>query len=246
MLCTMKLLLVEDDFDLIQALSRALSVRGFSVLTCADGQEALHLARREAFDVIVLDLSLPGLDGLQVLQRLRCNDQATPVLILTARGAVGDRVAGLNAGADDYLPKPFDLDELEARVRALIRRRRGEGDARCGLLRCERDTGAVFCDDRPLELSPREAALLRALMHTPGHAVAKDKLFAAVFSSSTSNIASGDPAEEHEVPQPDAIEVVVHRLRKRVAGARVEIVTLRGVGYVLCEEASTRQPERVR
>jgi DNA-binding response OmpR family regulator len=232
---TMKLLLVEDDFDLIQALSRALSQRGFSVLTCADGQEALNLARREPFDAIVLDLSLPGLDGLQVLQRLRCNDTGTPVLILTARGAVGDRVAGLNAGADDYLPKPFDLDELEARVRALIRRRQGEGDARCGLLRCERDTGAVFCDERPLELSPREAALLRALMQTPGHAVPKDKLFAAVFSAAFNT----DPAADHEAPQPDAIEVVVHRLRKRVASAGVEIVTLRGVGYVICEEVPT-------
>ena len=220
----MNLLLVEDDFDLIQALSRALSGRGFQLVTCGDGHEALALARRRSFDAIVLDLSIPGLDGLHVLQRLRRSDNGTPVLVLTARGAVGDRVAGLNAGADDYLAKPFDLDELEARLRAIIRRRRGAGDLRCGLLRCEHDSGALFLGDRPLDLSPREAALLRALMIQPGHAVPKDRLFAAVF------------ADEAESPQPDAIEVVVHRLRKRLAGAAVELITLRGVGYVLCED----------
>jgi DNA-binding response OmpR family regulator len=220
----MDLLLVEDDFDLVRALSRALDARGFRVLSCGDGAEALAMARRQSFSAIVLDLSLPGLDGLHVLQRLRRSDDLTPVLILTARGAVGDRVAGLNAGADDYLAKPFDMDELEARVRALIRRREGAGDARCGRLRCERESGAFFCDEKPLDLPPREAALLRALLQRAGHAVPRDKAFAAVF------------AHEAEVPQADALDVLVHRLRKRLAGAGVEIVTLRGVGYVLCEE----------
>jgi DNA-binding response OmpR family regulator len=217
----MKILLAEDDFDLVQALSRALSARGFAVFSCGDGAEALALARRQRFDAMVLDLGLPTLDGLQVLQRLRGGDDLTPVLILTAQGAVGDRVAGLNAGADDYLAKPFDLNELEARVRALIRRRQGAGDSRCGLLRAERETGAFFIAEKPLDLPAREATLLQALMQRPGHAVAKDKLLATVFA---------------EAPAPDALDVVVHRLRKRLQGAAVEIVTLRGVGYVLSED----------
>jgi DNA-binding response OmpR family regulator len=221
---TMKLLLVEDDVDLVQALGRALAARGFQVLSCGDGNEALQLARRLAVDAIVLDLSLPGLDGLHVLQRLRRSDNLTPVLILTARGAVGERVAGLNAGADDYLAKPFDLDELEARVRALIRRHAGEGDWRCGLLRCERAGGALFLDERPLDLAPREAALLRALLASAGRAVPRERLLAAVFEG------------EAEPSHADAIEIVVHRLRKRLAGAAADIVTLRGVGYALSED----------
>jgi DNA-binding response OmpR family regulator len=217
----MKILLVEDDLDLIQALSPALAARGFAVFTCGDGLEAVALVRRHRFDAIVLDLGLPGLGGLQVLQRLRGGDDHTPVLVLTAQGAVGDRVAGLNAGADDYLAKPFDLNELEARVRALIRRRQGAGDSRCGLLRAERETGAFFVAEKPLDLPPREATLLHALMQRPGHAVAKNQLLGAVFS---------------EPPTPDALDVVVHRLRKRLQGAAVEITTLRGVGYVLSED----------
>jgi DNA-binding response OmpR family regulator len=220
----MRLLLVEDDVDLVQALTRALAGRGFELVTCGDGTEALSLARRRVFDAIVLDLSLPGLDGLHVLQRLRRSDNLTPVIVLTARGEVGDRVAGLNAGADDYLPKPFDLDELEARVRALIRRHQGEGDWRCGHLRCERAGGALYLADRPLDLAPREAALLRALIANAGHAVSKERLCLTVF-------------EHDEAANPnDAIDVVVHRLRKRLAGAAADIVTLRGVGYALAED----------
>jgi DNA-binding response OmpR family regulator len=219
----MKLLLVEDDMDLIRSLSRALDARGFSVVTCAEGSEALSVARRHRFDAIVLDLGIPGMDGLHVLQRLRRSDNATPVLILTARGAVGDRVAGLNAGADDYLAKPFDLDELEARVRALIRRSSGDGDWRCGHLRYERASGAFYNAERALDLAPREAALLRALIARCGHAVAREKLHQEVF-------------EGDEPAQADAIEVVVHRLRKRLAGSAAEIMTLRGVGYLLRED----------
>lgn len=233
MLGAMRLLLVEDDVDLVQALTRALAGRGFEVVSCGDGNEALVLARRHRFDAMVLDLSLPGLDGLHVLQRLRRSDHLTPVILLTARGAVGERVAGLNAGADDYLAKPFDLDELEARLRALIRRHQGEGDWRCGHLRCERVGGALFLGERPLDLAPREAALLRALIASAGRAVGKDKLLGDVF------------AGEAEAPQPDAIEVVVHRLRKRLAGAAADIVTLRGVGYALAEDKAVLVGARV-
>jgi two-component system response regulator TctD len=220
----MRLLLVEDDADLVQALTRALVVRGFEVVSCGDGIEALQLARRHRFDAIALDLSLPGLDGLHVLQRLRRGDNLTPVIVLTARGAVGDRVTGLNAGADDYLAKPFDLDELEARVRALVRRHQGEGDWRCGHLRCERTGGAVFLNERPMDLAPREAALLRSLISCVGRAVSREQLHAEVF------------AHDKEAPLPDAIEVVVHRLRKRLAGSAADIITLRGVGYALAED----------
>ena len=180
--------------------------------------------------MVLLDLSLPGRDGLQVLADARAEGLATPVIILTARGTVGDRILGLNTGADDYLPKPFDLDELEARVRALARRGGGAGaEARadapafCGL-RLDGESGAVYHQGQPLELAPREAALLRALLARPGQAVAKERLFELVFPG------------EAEV-QPDAIEVVAYRLRKKLAATAARLVTLRGLGYLLKADA---------
>lgn len=218
----MKILLVEDDFDLSGALVRVLVRRGFEVISCADGSDALKLIKHNDFAAILLDLTIPGIDGLRVLQRLRDADNATPVMILTARGAVGDRVMGLNAGADDYLAKPFDLDELDARLRAIIRRRGGNRELRCGSLRFENFSGACYREDKPMDLSPRESALLKALMAQPGHCVAKDRLQALVFPTG-------------EDVQADAIEVVVHRLRRKLVSCGVEIMTLRGVGYLLCE-----------
>jgi DNA-binding response OmpR family regulator len=226
----MELLLVEDDLSLVQALGRVLAARGFSLLSCSAGLEALALCQRRRFDAIVLDLSLPDIDGLAVLDRLRGREDRTPVLILTARGAVNERVTGLNAGADDYLAKPFDLDELDARLRALIRRHQGEGDLRCGRLRLERSGPACWVDERPLDLPAREIALLRALMLQTGKAVPRERLHQAVFPDSDANGASQTSS--------DALDVVVHRLRRRIASAGVEVVTLRGVGYVLCEDAS--------
>ena len=220
----MKILLVEDDFDLSGALMRALTRRGMEVITSGDGLTALGLCKHHAFDAIALDLSIPGIDGLHLLQRLRGDGDHTPVLILTARGAVGDRVAGLNAGADDYLAKPFDLDEFDARLRAVMRRRSGANELVCGALRYDRGTGTFFRDQRPLELSPREGALMRALFSQPGHCVAKERLFALVFTAG-------------EDVQADAIEVIVHRLRRKIAGSGAEIMTLRGVGYLLCKSA---------
>jgi len=228
----MKILLVEDDFDLSGALTRVLTRRGFEVVNCGDGIEALSLCRHHDFAAILLDLSIPGIDGLRVLQRLRDAGDATPILILTARGAVGDRVMGLNAGADDYLAKPFDLDELEARVRALIRRRGGDRETHCGLLRYDRVSGTCFQGDKHLDLSPREGALLKALMAQPGHGVPKERLVALVFTGG-------------EDVQADAIEVVVHRLRRKIAGSGAEIMTLRGVGYLLAEEAGGAAAEKI-
>ncbi|WP_119155388.1 response regulator transcription factor [Caldimonas tepidiphila] len=219
----MKLLLVEDDAAMAQALRLALERRGFEVDHCGDGAQALARLRHTPPDAALLDLTLPGMDGLQVLHRLRAEHIAVPVLVLTARGAVGDRVLGLNAGADDYLSKPFDLDELEARVRALLRRRHGreaEAPIACGPLRLDRESGAFQLGDALLELPPREHALLKALIARPGHAVPKEKLFRVVF-----------PMEEHI--QFEAIEVVAYRLRKKLAGAGVSLITLRGLGYLL-------------
>jgi len=217
----MKVLLVEDDFDLSCALSSSLATRGFEVLRCADGLEALATARKKAFDVIVLDLGLPTLDGMEMLERLRGGGNTTPVMVLTARGAVTERVAGLEIGADDYLVKPFDLDELAARLHALTRRVGRDGDLYCGLLHYDTKTGACFRDQRPLGLSPREGELLRALMSRVDRVVSKESLHTAVFG-------------DDEPFQADAVEVIVHRLRKKIIGSNTEILTLRGVGYLLC------------
>ena len=224
----MKLLLVEDNPTMQTTLQRSLSRRGMDVATCGDGPQALEKWPAFQPDVVVLDLTLPGLDGLQVLQRARRNGWATPVLILTARGTVGDRIIGLNTGADDYLPKPFDLDELEARVRALARRQAPRGTAgfdpgasvAFGSLRHERHSGAIYCRDQVLDLAPRELTLLQALMARPGHAVSKEHLFEQVFPGATD-------------VQYEAIEVVAYRLRKKLANSGVALVTLRGLGYLL-------------
>jgi two-component system response regulator TctD len=177
----------------------------------------------------LLDLSLPGRDGLLVLSDARAAGLTTPVIILTARGTVGDHIVGLNTGADDYLPKPFDLDELEARVRALVRRATGTAETPhnalskplvwCGM-HLDKDSGAAYFKGVPLELAPRELALLRAVLGKPGHAIAKERLFELVF-----------PGESQV--QPEAIEVVAYRLRKKIGHTGAQLVTLRGLGYLL-------------
>jgi len=217
----MKLLLIEDNPAMQATLQRTFERRGVQVVTCDDGSRALDRWRASTPDVVLLDLSLPGLDGLQVLERARAEGLRTPVLILTARGTVGDRILGLNTGADDYLPKPFDLDELDARIRALVRRAPGAAETTdfCGL-RVDADSGAVWHRGEPLELAPREAAMLRALLQRPGQAVAKDRLFDAVFAGETD-------------VQAEAIEVVAYRVRKKLAGTAAQLVTLRGLGYLL-------------
>lgn len=223
MVLRMKLLLLEDDVAMRTTLVRSLSRLGWVVDECADGRQALDQWRASEPDVVLLDLTLPGLDGLAVLAQARQNGLTTPVLILTARGTVGDRVLGLNAGADDYLPKPFDLDELEARVRALARRAfpasQHDSPAFCGLHE-DSASGAVCFNGAPMDMPPREAALLRTVLAQAGRAVSKERLFECVFPSQT------------EV-QVEAIEVVAYRLRKRLAHTGTELVTLRGLGYLL-------------
>ncbi|QHE78430.1 response regulator transcription factor [Hydrogenophaga sp. PBL-H3] len=220
----MKLLLIEDNPTMQTTLRRSFERRGMQVLGCEDGSRALALWQASLPDAVLLDLSLPGMDGLEVLSQARAAGLETPVIILTARGTVGDRILGLNTGADDYMPKPFDLDELEARLRALVRRSAStesstRGPAWCGM-HVDKDSGAVYFDGRPLELAPREMALLRAMLGKPGHAIAKERLFELVF-----------PGESQV--QPEAIEVVAYRLRKKIAHTGAQLVTLRGLGYLL-------------
>ncbi|WP_377152809.1 response regulator transcription factor [Roseateles sp. UC29_93] len=232
----MRLLFVEDNAALQTTVARSFERRGIQVQVFAEGRAALERWRAQPPDVVLLDLSLPDIDGLELLSAARAEQLTTPVIILTARGTVGDRILGLNIGADDYLPKPFDLDELEARVRALARRSRGaagsagqtgqtggmgthEDDAFHGL-RVDADSGAIYHLGLPLDLPPREAALLRALLARPGQAVAKERLTEIVF------------ADDLDV-QPDAVEVVAYRLRKRLPADGARLVTLRGLGYLL-------------
>lgn len=228
----MRLLLVEDDPAMQLALGRALERRGIDVVLCGTGHEALKRWPAAHPDVVALDLNLPDRDGLDILATARVQGLDTPVLLLTARSTVGDRVIGLNAGADDYLTKPFDLDELEARLHALSRRRGSTGgDTRqahssntavnaIGHLRLDRESGAIYIHDRVLELTPRESALLAALLMRPGQAVSRERLFQVVFQGEA-NV------------QADAIEVVVYRVRRKLAQSGTVLVTLRGLGYLL-------------
>ncbi len=223
----MQLLLVEDDPTMQATLHRALTRRGMEVTAVGDGRAALSQWTALQPDAVILDLTLPGLDGLQVLQQARSRCLRTPVLILTARGTVGDRVMGLNAGADDYLPKPFDLDELEARLRALVRRSADPAVAplapstvQIGAIRYDKDSGALHLHGEVMELTPRELALMHALLAQPGHAVTKERLYELVFPGQLD-------------VQYEAIEVVVYRLRKKLADTGLTLMTLRGLGYLL-------------
>lgn len=209
-------------------LQRTLRRRGMDVTPVTDGAVALPAWRRLRPDAVLLDLSLPNMDGLDIIAQARAEGLATPTLILTARGTVGDRVQGLNAGADDYLPKPFDLDELEARLRALVRRSADQQENRpttpaqitLGALRFDKDSGSFYLNDEPMEVTPREQALLRALLPHPGRAISKERLYEAVFPG-------------HSEVQYEAIEVVVYRLRKKLADTGISLMTLRGLGYLL-------------
>ncbi|MDR5866974.1 response regulator transcription factor [Halomonas koreensis] len=217
----MRLLLVEDDRLLAETLGDALRLEGHEVDRLEDGEAAR--ARLDTgdhgLDLVLLDLNLPGCGGLEVLATLRRHDPDTPVLILTARGAVDDRVRGLDLGADDYLAKPFALDELEARVRALLRRRERGGALQVGPLAFEPLAQRFTLDGEALSLPPREQRLLACLMRHAGEPVDKARLAGEAFQ--------GAPMGDN------AIEVYVHRLRKRLADTGVALRTVRGLGYLL-------------
>jgi len=221
----MRLLLVEDHAELAEWVAKALRHAGYALDVLDRGDHADHALRSQAYDLVILDLSLPGLDGLEVLRRLRSRQQGspTPVLVLTARGTTEDRVKGLNLGADDYLPKPFELAELEARIKALLRR---SGNlvplVRIGRLEFDTTTRMASVEGKPLALTPRELAVLEALLSRAGRPVAREALFEKVF----------DFDAEARV---EAIEIYVSRLRKKLEGSGVAINTLRGLGYLLAE-----------
>lgn len=227
----MRLLLVEDDQDMVSWLTRALKQSGFVSDVAPDAATAEGmLAAGTRYDAVVLDLGLPDRHGLQVLKRLRDRGDRTPVLLLTAQATLPDRVKGLNMGADDFLAKPFEVPELEARLTALIRRSHGYAVARvqCGSLAYDPESRGFTIGDQLISLTPREHAALTALLMRAGSLVQKSHLSDKVFPQS-SNVG------------PDAIELVLHRLRRKLAGSDVRIVTVRGLGYML-EKAPATEP----
>ncbi|QRQ88614.1 response regulator [Cupriavidus oxalaticus] len=218
----MRILLAEDNVMLADSLSQALGQAGFTIDCMHDGRSADSLLCTQDYALLILDLGLPGLDGLEVLRRLRQRRNPLPVLILTAHGSVEDRVRGLDLGADDYLAKPFDLSELEARARALIRRSHGHDHTQLafGPLHYDSISRAFMLHGELLALTGRERAVLEVLLLRDGRAVNKAALSEKIFGID-------------ESVNPDAIEIYVHRLRKKLDGSGVAIVTLRGLGYLL-------------
>ncbi len=232
----MRILLIEDDAVLRDVMARSLGDAGHRVDQAATTEEAEHLWRVQTFDAVLLDLNLPQTQqrgsqpgsGLVVLRNARARDDRTPVLILTARNSTEERIAGLDAGADDYLGKPFELSEVEARLRALARRSTATQDiSRLGRLTLNRHTRRFTIDDELFEMPAREFEVLWELMSPPGRAVSKrtmsDKL-------STFDDALAD----------NALEAFISRLRKKLVGSGAAIRTLRGIGYLMESEAEPR------
>ena len=218
----MRILIVEDDPALRDGLNRSLSQSGYAVDSAPTGAMANSMLQDHVYDLAILDLGLPQLDGTEVLRRLRQRGGRTPVLILTARDAIEDRVLGLDLGADDYLTKPFSLVELEARIRALIRRGQFGASARlgCGRLQLDASARRAFCADESLDLSARELGVLEFLMLRQGKVVNKEQIMEALCNWDE------DLGE-------NAIEVYIHRLRKKLENCDVRIRTIRGLGYLL-------------
>jgi DNA-binding response OmpR family regulator len=225
----MRILVVEDARALARSIAEGLAEEGFSVDVSHDGEEGLHLATEVAYDAIVLDRMLPGLDGLRVLRSLRDAGTPTPVLLLTALGEVHDRVAGLDGGADDYLVKPFAFEELVSRVRALVRRGLGAADNRLvlGRLLVDLKARSAAVDGVPLDLSAREFALLELLALSPGKTFSRTAIAEKLYS------------EEFDLDS-NVIDVFVARLRRKLDSAGLRgadlIRTLRGEGYRLDAE----------
>lgn len=227
-LLRMRILVAEDDAILADGVTRTLRQSGYAVDWVKNGVEADTALDTDDFDLLILDIGLPKKSGLDVLKRLRARDSRVPVLILTALYGVNDRVRGLDAGADDYLAKPFELAELEARVRALTRRGMAGGPTllRHGALTYDQVGRIARLNGEPLELSAREVSLLEIFLSRAGRLVSKDQLVSHL-------------CEWGEEVSPNAIEVYVHRLRKKLEPGGVRIVTVRGLGYSL-EKSDSR------
>jgi two-component system, OmpR family, response regulator len=218
----MRILIAEDDPVLADGLTRSLHQSDYAVDCVATGDQADHVLLAQNYDLVILDLGLPRLDGFEVLRRLRHRGSKVPVLVLTARDGLEDRVRGLDLGADDYLTKPFDLPELEARVRALIRRGQSGGASILshGALQLDTAGRRATLNGASLDLSARELGVLEVLMHRSGRVVNKEQLAEQLYGW------------DEEVGA-NAIEVYVHRLRRKLEPAGVVIRTIRGLGYLL-------------
>jgi DNA-binding response OmpR family regulator len=219
----MRILLVEDEPRIAADIAATLGSAGFVIETAADGEDAWFRGNTEDYDLVVLDLGLPKMDGLAVLKRWRAAGRAMPVLVLTARGAWAERVEGIDAGADDYLPKPFRMEELLARARALIRRAAGHGGSviEAGALSLDTRQMRVARDGVPVTLSPLEYRLVSYLMHHKGRVVPASELLEHLYG-------------DDDARDANALEAVVARLRKKLGAAAIE--TRRGFGYCVANE----------
>ena len=218
----MRVLLVEDDALLADGLIRSLKQADYTVDWIADGEEAESILRVLEFDLVILDLTLPNMDGLEILRVLRQRKVPVPVLIVTARSDVDNRVKGLDLGADDYLTKPFEMGEFDARVRALLRRSRADGlkALSCGALTLDMAARRAYVNDQPLDLPRREFHVLEVLMSRHGRIISKDQIIDSISDFS-------------DEMNPSTVEIYIHRIRKKLEATDVTIRTIRGIGYIL-------------
>nr|WP_295785276.1 response regulator [Rhodoferax sp.] len=218
----MRILVVEDNSELAQWLGRTLRKEQYTVDCIDNGVDADFALKSEKYNLVILDLALPRLDGKEVLRRLRARQDSTPVLVLTANNTVQSRVSELDHGADDYMAKPFDIEELEARIRMLLRRSSGLSNPviSCGDLTYNTNSREFQIAQKPMALTPRERAVLEMLMRQAGASITKYALAQSLFSL-------------NEDTSTDAIEIYVHRLRKKLEHSSAQIMTLRGLGYLL-------------
>lgn len=229
----MQLLLAEDDPILANGLTAQLNAAGFTVEHAPNGPVAEFLLARQDFDIAILDLGLPMIDGLTVLKKLRATKPDLPVVVLTALDRLDSRVAGLNAGADDYMTKPFDFPELEARLRAVLRRARKDaahGDVAEAGVHVDRAARRAVIHGEAVELSPREATLLELLLVHADKVVTKEQI-ATAWAGDGTEVGAGNTAEVH-----------IHRLRRKLEGSGMEIRTVRGLGYLLAVERPDGRP----
>lgn len=217
----MKALVIEDNPNLATSIATFLGEAGFQVETCGDGRSAEHLLQTLSFDLILLDLGLPELDGIHLLRRLRSRHDNTPVLIISARDALDQRVLGLEEGADDYLAKPFSLVEVVARAKALVRRAKqfGENSLQCGDIELPSGSPAVLVGGQPVTLHRREREVLEYLLINQGRLVSKAQLIDRL-------------SDLDDAVSPSAIETYISRLRKKL-GDGIQLRTVRGLGYLL-------------
>ena len=219
----MRVLVVEDDPDLSRQLITALTDAGYAVDSAADGEEGYHLGDTEPYDVVVLDVGLPKMDGISVLEQWRRANRNMPVIILTARDRWSDKVAGMDAGADDYVAKPFHMEELLARIRAQVRRSAGHARAEieCGPLRLDTKTARITLTGQPVRLTSHEYRLLAYLMHHNGRVVSRTELVEHLYDQDFDR-------------DSNTIEVFIGRLRKKIPPDMIK--TVRGLGYRLTKE----------